>query len=222
MRVRTAGSGFQAQSEAILHFGLGNVTQASSLRVEWPSGAVQEFHNVKGDQIVKVTEGSGVLEARIPPGRQEMGPPRELSATSAAWAALDTKGVAWPGAAGGRPLLLSFWASWCGPCRAEVPALNRLYRKLAGRVGVAAVGIAESAESTQTFLAALRPEYPLLSAGHESMKGLLEKMFPEGDIPLPAAILFDGNGIPRRVFRGIVSEDAVTREAEALVNGGRR
>jgi thiol-disulfide isomerase/thioredoxin len=39
----------------------------------------------------------------------------------------------------GQPLLLNLWATWCGPCIAEMPALDRLATREAGRIRVIAV-----------------------------------------------------------------------------------
>lgn len=62
----------------------------------------------------------------------------------------------------GKVLLLNFWASWCGPCRAEMPMLARMQRAHADD-GLQIVGIAmEQPEATKAFLRALDVDYPIL------------------------------------------------------------
>lgn len=52
----------------------------------------------------------------------------------------------------GKLVVLNFWASWCAPCRAEMPALDRIARQHADR-GLAVIGIAvDEAPATREFL----------------------------------------------------------------------
>src|SRR5581483_9196721 len=51
-----SGSGWQGHDELQANFGLGDATNVDTLRIEWPSGAVQEFHNIAPKQILNYTE----------------------------------------------------------------------------------------------------------------------------------------------------------------------
>ena len=46
-----------------LHFGLGNVEVVDEVMVQWPSGLLEQFKNVKGDQFLRATEGKGLAVA---------------------------------------------------------------------------------------------------------------------------------------------------------------
>ena len=61
MRQITGGSGWAGHNELVAHFGLGDTTNADIVRIEWPSGLVQEFQNVPAKQILTYTEPPRLL-----------------------------------------------------------------------------------------------------------------------------------------------------------------
>jgi hypothetical protein len=61
VRQITGGSGWLSHNELDAHFGLGDATNADTVRIEWPSGAVQEFHDVAPRQFLSITEPPRLL-----------------------------------------------------------------------------------------------------------------------------------------------------------------
>ena len=59
-----SGSSYLSQSELVLTFGLGSENKVASVRIEWPSGKVEELTNVAADQTITVEEGKGIASAK--------------------------------------------------------------------------------------------------------------------------------------------------------------
>jgi len=59
-----SGSSYLAQSELVLTFGLGTLTKADSVEIQWPSGQVDKLSSINAGQTVTVQEGKGVIASR--------------------------------------------------------------------------------------------------------------------------------------------------------------
>jgi cytochrome c biogenesis protein CcmG, thiol:disulfide interchange protein DsbE len=64
----------------------------------------------------------------------------------------------------GRPVVVNFWASWCTPCRKEMPALEQVSRLLAGRVAFAGLDTQDQRAAGLAFARSRGVTYPLATA----------------------------------------------------------
>lgn len=77
----------------------------------------------------------------------------------------------------GRPLIVDFWATWCPPCRKEVPELNAIYKKYRKR-GLAVLGVSvdkvqgDGVKSVRPFVKEFKVSYPVLMADDALLEAL--------------------------------------------------
>jgi thiol-disulfide isomerase/thioredoxin len=122
---------------------------------------------------------------------------------------LDVPGSIRLDALAGRPVVLDFWASWCGPCRRSLPALDRLAKERGDRVHVFAVNAeSETEETQQRTRTELGLSLPMLVDGAGAAAQLHVEV-------LPTTIVFDRQGRVARAFRGSPPE----AELAALLDG---
>jgi thiol-disulfide isomerase/thioredoxin len=97
----------------------------------------------------------------------------------------------------GRVVLVNFWATWCLPCRAEIPDFNQMQKDYAER-GFAVVGISshDTPEMIRDFQSVVRQEYQLLTSGDDA-----PQEFQTGP-GRPATFILDRQGRIRERFIG--------------------
>jgi thiol-disulfide isomerase/thioredoxin len=100
--------------------------------------------------------------------RSPMAPPAADIAPTAVFASTFADESGQPQALGrfqGRVMVINFWATWCAPCRAEMPAFSRLHERWAAR-GVQFVGLSnEDPAVVRRFAAEVPVSYPLWTGG---------------------------------------------------------
>jgi cytochrome c biogenesis protein CcmG, thiol:disulfide interchange protein DsbE len=115
----------------------------------------------------------------------------------------------------GRPVLISLWASWCPPCKAEMPAFEKIYRQYADQgFTVLAVDASnqDSLADAQAFVQANGLTFPVLldSDGHVSALYNLRS--------LPTSFFISGDGVIREVVvGGPISEAGLQIRVEQLI-----
>ncbi len=104
----------------------------------------------------------------------------------------------------GRRVLINFWASWCGPCLEEMPALNQAQKKF-GEHGAIVLGIAmDEPDRVRAFLAAHPVSYPIL-LGQMDPPSTSKQLGDEHEI-LPFSVLVDADGRIITTHAGALSE----------------
>ena len=120
-------------------------------------------------------------------------------------------------ATSGKVVLVDFWASWCGPCKASFPALNRLQKKYGPKgLVIIGVGVDDDAAKYQAFAKKMSASFPL---AHDSAHKAAAKFNPQS---MPSSYLIDRKGVIRYVHTGFhpkKTETEYSTEIEALLDG---
>jgi peroxiredoxin len=95
----------------------------------------------------------------------------------------------------GEVVILNFWATWCAPCRIEMPSFEKLYRRYRSRgVAVLAVTLDKNSEnSTKSFVDKYGLSFPILL----DEKGEVERLYPSMTIPFTYIIDRQGRIVAR-------------------------
>ncbi|CAN5634331.1 thiol-disulfide oxidoreductase ResA [soil metagenome] len=105
----------------------------------------------------------------------------------------------------GKVVLLDFWATWCGPCKAASPTMDSLYKKYKSKgLQVVGVNITDKPAAIKAYATEHKYSYPFVTNSDAFAKAL-------GVGPIPTFVLVDKTGKIRRVMIGF---NATTSPAE--------
>jgi peroxiredoxin len=117
----------------------------------------------------------------------------------------------------GQVILLNFWATWCGPCRREIPDLSRIYTAYKEQ-GVVILGVSWddlNTEQIKAFAKNYKVAYPILHGTQSELSAVGKAYRWEGY--LPTTYLIDREGIVRDVLVGARSEKFFLKAIKPLL-----
>lgn len=113
----------------------------------------------------------------------------------------------------GKVILLNFWATWCGPCRAEIPALVELQQTYADDLVVLGLSVDDTAEKLRPYAAEFKMNYPVLVGnGHEDVQEAFGPLYG-----IPVSVIIGRDGRIAKKHSGIATKEQFEREIKALL-----
>ena len=100
-------------------------------------------------------------------------------------------------------ILINFWATWCGPCRMEIPDFNELYEKYSEKgFEILGISISDTKDQLIKFLKAYKIDYPVLYGNQTEMQKIISDY--GGVYSVPMSFLIGKNNQIKRVYPGAI------------------
>ena len=112
----------------------------------------------------------------------------------------------------GKVVIIDFWATWCSPCRAAIPGLERLYKAYNAK-GLVVLGISVDQggwDSVKEYGAGLGITYPILKGNDDVLVKYMVRS-------IPMLVITDRKGKMRKQYIGVMSEEDLENEVKALL-----
>ncbi len=110
----------------------------------------------------------------------------------------------------GKPVVLNFWATWCPPCRAELPELQAASARYADQVIIVGVNQAEPADAVRGFAGQFGLTFPIPL----DEQAVVSRQYAVRS--LPTTFFVDRNGIIRRIQSGPVTEATLAQALKQI------
>ena len=114
----------------------------------------------------------------------------------------------------GKVVLINFWATWCAPCRAEMPDLI-MWQKEYRSQGLQIIGITyppQELAEVRKYAARIKVNYPVVIGSQDT-----RSQFDEGDV-LPLTVVVDRQGQVRDVIRGVLYPEEFDQRVKPLLS----
>ena len=113
----------------------------------------------------------------------------------------------------GKVVLLNFWATWCGPCKAEIPGFVELQAKYKDKLAVVGYSVDDTADKARAFANEYKINYPiLLGEGKEDVQDAYGPIWG-----IPASFVISKDGKVCRRHMGIAPKALFEKELTALM-----
>jgi thiol-disulfide isomerase/thioredoxin len=113
----------------------------------------------------------------------------------------------------GKVVIVNFWATWCGPCKAEIPSLVELQEKYADDLVVLGFSVDDPAEKMKPYAEEYKVNYPLLVGnGREDVQNAFGPL-----LGIPVSVIIGRDGIIAKKHTGIGTMEQFEREIKALL-----
>jgi thiol-disulfide isomerase/thioredoxin len=113
----------------------------------------------------------------------------------------------------GKVILVNFWATWCGPCKAEIPSLVELQQQYGKDLVILGVSVDDPVEKMRPYAAQYKINYPLLVGnGREDVQEAFGPLYG-----IPVSVIIDREGNIAKKHSGIATKGQIEREIKALL-----